>query len=463
MRIALLVGVSEYDALENLPAATEDVQAMENIVRATGEYSEVIVLSGRLTAEALKKKVLARFRAFDPKSVEETLFYYSGHGSILGNDLVFPMSDWADKRPRQTSLENSELDDWLRSLEPAVAVKILDCCYSGMRYVKSSPDFEAALQASGKGFETCYFYFSSRRDQVSYASEEVSEFTREFLTSVCSRPDGPVRYKDLMDVLIDAFDDADQEPQFVAQGSMREVFCEVGDAVRSAYRPTPQRRIRDEVPQENASDLLGAVKKGAEVCIDKKEAAETLKATKEQVQNALNWPALEPFFELGLKFEESWDFEIAEDEVIGNWLKNEGRAFFGRALESERQRRTGLATAIDPFGPLEGPKVTGFVSTASLEYDAVVAMAQPRFPNLLHHELVVVLLWSKTELVAFSYSTPLKDEDWERQARPDRVRWQYRRFNKAKLSDLGSHIHGLVSEFWVYVEGSIRKRFENTS
>jgi hypothetical protein len=181
MRVAILIGVSEYlDKRSNLPACKYDVEHMAEIIKATGKYDEVLFFSGDVRAAKLKTEISQSIDSLSKNPVEEVFFYYTGHGDFRNNEFYFALTDYSETSLRQTSLQNSEMDNWLRALNPKLAVKIVDACNSGTLYIKDDSYFEAHIKKSVDQFEACYFMFSSSSQEPSYQDNALSYFTRSF-------------------------------------------------------------------------------------------------------------------------------------------------------------------------------------------------------------------------------------------------------------------------------------------
>ncbi len=70
--------------------------------------------------------------------LDEALFYFSGHGQSKDEEFYFALSDFEESRRNTTSLKNTELDVFLRALNPKLAVKIVDACNAGVQYIKDA-------------------------------------------------------------------------------------------------------------------------------------------------------------------------------------------------------------------------------------------------------------------------------------------------------------------------------------
>ena len=76
---------------------------------------------------------------------------------------------------KQTTIENTELDNWIRLLNPALTVKIIDACHAGVQYIKDPEVFKDFLNSTPKSFNSFYFLFSSLKEQYSYQDKRLSD------------------------------------------------------------------------------------------------------------------------------------------------------------------------------------------------------------------------------------------------------------------------------------------------
>lgn len=470
MRIAIIFGVSEYaESGQSLPAAANDAAAMRGLIEAIGDYQPVLFLAGRLDAEATKRQVWAFLEPFEGASVDEVLFYYSGHGTVVPSGLAFAMSDYGDRRAISGSFENQELDNYLRSVHPKVAVKILDCCYSGTQYVKG-PSIAARVPLDSDGqFKACYFFSSSRHDQESWVGDGpgcLSVFTQYFLDAVANLPDGVVRYKQIADSISDRLINA-QEPHFIVQGSMRHEFCTINERVRLAASVKPievesdGRCAESEVEESGAENLVAIVRGREELYITQAEAVSSLAQLRTRLEALGPHEMLNPVYEEKYWFPGTIDLEddLADEEEIGRWLKHNGRGFFGWATETDPRRRpmSFASMASTAIGFPERPEVTGFVASADVDYDRFFLRHFPEFSGLARWEMATVILWSSTRAAVFSYGVPLLRRSWERYDQPERVGWVRQMFSRNELSSMPGYVVSRVLDHRETVASYLQK------
>jgi hypothetical protein len=459
MRAAILLGVSEYKNLPALPACTKDLEAVEGLLRKTSHYEYIFSLC-RPEPAAQVKNLLLNFLAGVPKGPEEVLFYFSGHGDHREGELHFLLHDFDESRPKQTSLENSEVDLWLRQLMPDVAVKVLDCCNSGVAYIKSTDAFEAALEKSTGGFKNCYFFFSSDADQVSYADRELSHFTRAFLSGANARPDGPIRYKDLIDAIADQFSsNASQRPRFVVQAEMREIFFTqtpmIRDFISSLVAPPQALKAETEgqVPPTSIHDLIAVSSTEA---LTKPEAQQILEVLHEAIQGFSIHPTLAEVYEVEREVAEISDDDLPNPEVVGRWIAKKGADFFAVPNLEEREPHSlagseylssvmGLSPSSSLSFRTKAPAIIGFFSTTGLSNEFGRVRLVPRYPNVPGFETGALVLFSHKRAQVFSYLTQLVDTSWDRRDFPESVRWRTLEFSSPFVTNSKAHFSRLFS------------------
>ena len=84
MRIAILIGVSEYAGnANNLPACKQDLDSMAAVVEAAEKFDEILRFAGSVKASDLKTTISQKIDSLRGADVEEIFFYYTGHGCSI--------------------------------------------------------------------------------------------------------------------------------------------------------------------------------------------------------------------------------------------------------------------------------------------------------------------------------------------------------------------------------------------
>jgi ABC-type phosphate transport system substrate-binding protein len=144
-KIALLIGVSEYEpGLTPLPAATKDVEAMQQVLENPdiGGFDEVKVLVNPPRQEMEE----AIEMLFDDRQKDDLLLlFFSGHGikDEEGN-LYFATHNTRKNLLQSTTVSAKVVHQVMKNSRSKREVVILDCCFSGA--------FGKELSAKGDGF-----------------------------------------------------------------------------------------------------------------------------------------------------------------------------------------------------------------------------------------------------------------------------------------------------------------------
>ncbi|AIO65270.1 caspase domain protein [Burkholderia oklahomensis] len=206
--LAIIVGVTDYIDNDNvLPACENDVDVMHELLNgAAGKFDEIFVAPSGEDGKHTKSRIADYIARHNGDDIEELFFYFTGHGDFVEGEFRFLLRDYSDSKSAQTSLSNTELDNFLRALAPKVVVKVVDACYSGMPYIKDGSTFSDYMKSTTQNaFETCYFLCSSQSDQRSWAANDISYFTKAFVEAIATSSLDTIRYKDVIDYISDSF------------------------------------------------------------------------------------------------------------------------------------------------------------------------------------------------------------------------------------------------------------------
>ncbi|MGK7896714.1 MAG: caspase domain-containing protein [Xenococcus sp. (in: cyanobacteria)] len=161
VKVALLVGVSEYEGLDNLSSAVEDAQAMAEVLQDPDkggfEPEQVKILTNPKTQELRT----AIYDLFVERSRDDlVLFYFSGHGVKDQNRNLYLTSAETCKNTKglvvtPTAVQASYLQSEMSNCLSERQVIILDCCYSGAMAkgltVKDEGEIDILAELGGKG------------------------------------------------------------------------------------------------------------------------------------------------------------------------------------------------------------------------------------------------------------------------------------------------------------------------
>jgi len=433
-RIAIIIGVSNYARQQSLPACKNDADLVQFVLHSSKAYEDILFLSGADTNSDEVKHQLTQFveKHKARTDLEEVFFFYSGHGQFLDDEFYYLLSDFEENRRHRTCLKNSELDGFLRTLCPNLAVKIVDACNAGVQYVKDAGGLAAIIEKGSKerGLKNVYFLFSSLFDQSSFASTEVSDYTRSFIEAIYTSGRPEIRYRDIVDQITDHFENnRDQRPFFVIQADNTEIFGLFPDKEKSAIRAllegltttTSQATAGTSTPvkQPMLSDLI---KEQAKDYLPEAEMVEAI----EQLQRAAK--SYTPPSEIRDLFivtvEAAKNFQGLKGlHEIGKWLHENKKEYFARVVtrveeyEGYANDFGRLYASLSAFNNEEQPKKImksrSVISGYELMWDApsfwrVGLILNTQFPNIPTFKLNILYLFSRLDIRLF-YTI---DEKW---------------------------------------------------
>lgn len=234
MNLAIILSVSEYtDSMNNLPGCKKDADCINNIITKTSKFDEILFINDKLSSGKVKEKLTTFISEHKNKRIDELFFYYTGHGEFKNNEFYYLLSDYNQIKKNQTSLQNEEVDSLFRTLNPDIVVKVIDACQSGKAYIKEAGAITKYFQKTINRFNRCYFLNSSLKDQSSFQTEVISDFTLSFINSIKEHDTNEIRYKDIIDFISDVFEkNTLQTPFFVVQADYTEKFCVINKTLK---------------------------------------------------------------------------------------------------------------------------------------------------------------------------------------------------------------------------------------
>lgn len=473
MRIAILIGVSEYAAKsENLPGCKQDVVSMAAVVEASGKFDEILTFKGLVRAADVKSSISQKVEALRGSKVDEVFFYYTGHGAFRDDEFFFVLSDYSEEKLRQTSLQNSEIDNWLRTLKPELAVKVVDACHSGLAYVKDKQYLEALLRKSIDRFKSCYFMFSSTSQQYSYQNETLSDFTRSFLCAVKNSSSETIRYKDIIDSISDDFElNEVQTPAFVTQASFTEAFAErtpkFVELVESVLAPFALIEEGDQPPVKIEGELTleQMVRKGAERYRTKEEASALLLNLKETLAQFKSSSEFASLYDMEVSFEQNLE-SLPKKATIGEWLEKHLDEYFGSVVKEEESYQARVSSYYSviryPFAPEYETryrmKIVGFELDHNGPYNWIRMHATPRYPNIPWCNCSIVIILSKSVIRFFYFFTEYVDRSWSDREPKLNFTWKTDELPLAEENRIRDFVSNLQSSFAEWVIEQVRKR-----
>lgn len=455
MKIAIVIGVSEYDNLNNLYACKNDANLMNILLESTNEYNEILLINEETNSVNIKEKLFSYIKAKNEElkskniNLEEVLFYYSGHGTYRDEEFYYTTSDFDINKLRTTSIENSELDDALRSLNPKLTIKIVDACESGTRYIKNTDDINFKYLDNTKGkFNDCYFLYSSHSDQNSIAGKVLSYFTQVFIESIINRDCGKIRYRDIADYISDKFEELNikQKPYYVNQSSNTEQFCNITESLKNNLEEFINKisieadehlgKENDDDNKENKS-LIDIIKQDAQnYCEDIDEVNYILNEIRLKFELIdLSYNKLDLLYKPNIVVSQESLNEIKNIESVANSINQKECDYFVKYNYEERQFKKKVLNkwAISPFIP-EKDKYTyetitktvicGYrITERTIPYDSIYIEVNPILPNIYKYTCCLVYAFSRSKISIYYCINKCHESSWGIYEDPDNKEW----------------------------------------
>lgn len=424
MKLAIVIGVSNYSSsANNLPGCKNDAEAVGEILKKTNNYDDILYINNNEKSAETKTQISNFVSKHKGDSIEELFYYYSGHGEFVNDEFYYVLSDFDTKKRNQTSLQNSEIDDLIRTLSPELVVKLIDACQSGTTYIKEGNVLNKYFNDTKVGFKKCYFLNSSLNNQSSFQNDHISFFTLSFIKALKEHTTQDIRYKDIIDVISDDFiDNQDQTPFFVIQADYTEKFCTYSDALRE-YLNRVDTVFKQQESQKSPSTLLEMVKENAKDYINKEGADKVVEFLKNEFASFSFSEELKDLYKLNISFQKDYK-SIPRLGVIATWLRQNKNEHFAKPIyEDEYDDEVGGVVEV----------ITGFDLKFLTPFKSVKIDIIGLFPNLTSYQLCAVFLMSKKTLTLFYCVINYLDEGWDsRKLNKQDVNWI---FTQAKVVD----------------------------
>lgn len=474
MKIALLLGVSEYlHPIRSLPGCKNDLELMERLLKSTGDFHDVLsILSDQHPTLQVKNRIAEWIESYKAENVDEVFVYYTGHGLFLDGEFYFPLSDYKDEIRNQTSITNSELDNWVKEMKPELAVKVVDACNSGVLYVKSvQDDLVKYLNAARDAFNRVIFMFSSTTEQSSFLGEKYSYFTKAYFDAVVGSQDDTVRYRHIMDYVTDAFSRLSlpgrQTPTFVTQGFNNEVFCTMTKDVRE--KVADQLEAKETMSSEGTGSFLKQMAEAASSRLPTKELAlDTLTHLHNGLKTYEYSEELRELFEVTTE-----DIAISRlplREEIGLMLSDVSHEFFARptyrtVYDDAISAMLASQNSIMGFRRDEETRslgrevLSGFEFTTQLPFEALVVNARRKYEILSSGYCAITYLVTRTHLRLLFFYTNHRNTDWDESELELSTYW---RISDTELIDTQAAIQAgiqVLAGFDEYVMSRVQSQF----
>lgn len=449
LNLAILIGVSKYTSTENdLPACKNDVIAMHQILSKTNKYEEILTIQEN-EKSAKTKELITNFilkHKENDRPVNELFFYFSGHGEFSSNEFYYILPDFDQRKKNQTSLQNKEMDDLIRTLKPDLVIKFIDACQSGTTYIKENNVVNKYFDDSKNGFKKCYFLNSSLSNQSSYQNSSISFFTHTFIKALQEHENTEIRYKDIIDIISDEFsENPNQTPLFVIQAELTEKFCVINHDLRRYLNEFEIVNLqKSEGNSSRQPTLLEKIKNDAKEYVDENTAVFTIAHLTEELGKMQLSGEIKELYNMSFDYIKDIN-SVPSYKAIGKWLEQKSGEYFAH-VEQENH--------YDDFDGSFTSEITRIELKYDFERNGITINFERNYPNINSYKAYIVFILSKINIAVFTLVTNYIDESWEsRHLNKSELQWFV---NVAKISTL-QEVDKLIEKVKSRVEDRIQK------
>jgi len=204
VRIALVIGNSNYLEFGTLSNPKSDAQGIDKALRQLG-YRTKLVLDAD---EATMRREVKRF-ASSSQGVEVALVYYAGHGAqVNGDNYLLPTDLEVPKVETDIQLSSLKVDDIVNSIRSKIKIVLLDACRDNpslaKNIVKGRGSFRGGLAPVNSTLDSNTnegVFIAYATDAGNVASDGASEKNSPFTTALLKNIAAPVSIDDMFSLV----------------------------------------------------------------------------------------------------------------------------------------------------------------------------------------------------------------------------------------------------------------------
>jgi len=455
-KIAILLASSEYELYDPLNACKNDLEMMKNLLEASGEFSNILT-SLNDSASIAQDKIIDFIKVFEGKDIEQIFFYFSGHGYRDSNNFYFCFKDTNLELLKSTTITNDVIDSYLKRLNPKVAVKVVDACYSGENYIKEAEDSLIRKNLDKEySFDEVYFMYSSRGNETSEATNKYSKFTKLFFDAILKQKQSDrITYKAVIDYISDLSEKRlSHTPIFVTQGAYLAYLFNSLTAPKEILSAidliTPI--VTGGTPLERTPSLIEMIKKESEMYCSEEEGIKKIKQIFNLIEKHKFSQDIETLFTPDLSRS---DIVLFNAKDIGNWLVvNKDKDEYlveehyheievpeKKYIKYPRKPRSAIGSSSLSFllglnseddyrledVAVKKQVLDGIRYLVPLEqvFLSIRFIPKEDFQNLKNYSACFAVIFSKKEIVLFYSIEKLKIFNWTSTYQPECSKWNY--------------------------------------
>jgi hypothetical protein len=452
--IAIVIGVSAYtNSKDNLPGCKNDAEAIHRILDKCKKFSDILYVNEQETSAQVKDLVTKFISKYKGKPVEELFFYYTGHGEFVNDQFYYILSDFDSKKRNQTSLQNNEMDDLMRTLNPNLVVKVIDACQSRTTYIKERNVLDKYFNKSTDQFKKCYFLNSSLNNQYSYQENGISYFTYSFIKALKEHKTEEIRYKDIMDIISDEFAAIpEQTPFFVVQADYTENFCSYSQELRDYLQSFNQLLFNSVSGNIVPMTLSEKVKQDAKNYTDRKGALESIEFLRDRFSLVKLSDELSDLYTMEISFLEGYG-TVPYENVIVNWVRENGNEYF-----------VDLVNDVDADEDGNPYETTSLWFDMEVSYKVVSIELLSKYTNIPNYKSQTVYLISKKYMRLFYYVTNYIEKNWEsRKLNFKDLKWVTKEQRITDRSSLAQGVEKIIFAIETRIKTDLEEKFNKLS
>lgn len=484
MKLAILIASSEYNKYKPLNACKNDLELINSLLENSKEFSKILY-SLNEDASQVQNKIIDFVNEHKNKEIQQVFFYFSGHGYRSDKNYHFCFKNTDSQFLETTTINNDELDNYLRELSASVTIKIVDACYSGEHYIKNTENEDIIFTKNKKGFKDLFFLYSSLSTEISEADQEHSKFTKLLIKAINSEiSKNKISLATIWKYISDySKKDLNHEPQIICQGGALTYLFNDINTIKSLIQNFEktnddfEQNTIDNSKQDNTENLsfFDQVYKQAQLYCDQPTALTKIHdfiqcITKIQFSKEIN-----TLFDIHNEFSNF----LYNSSFIGEWLqKNQltddwlATVVYDTKIEEEKKYikypkkpseldniifRASSLFPNKPYEwklenvPVEKSVITGVKKTIKLDNDSIEFYFSPKkdLLNLSNYSAYFTYLFSKKSIVVFFGVTRLKSHNWAYVKQKKYTSWNSSKFDlktfkKEQLEEIISFINDFI-------------------
>lgn len=473
--IAIVIGVSKYQRQTILLGSKNDAENIYQILQLSKKFEDILYLNNDKNSQETNNLLVEFIESHKGTEIEECLFYFSGHGEYLGDEFFYLLQDFDQYKRNQTSIQNSYIDSLLRSLNPKMAVKIIDACQSATQYIKDSSTLNTYFNEANNKFNKCYFMSSSHSDQSSYQNKHISNFTNSFIKALKTYPSSEIRYKNIIDFISDDFTgNSEQKPFFIIQADNTEKFCSIDDELRayldsySGDSGLTTKSILDSTPNSFAELVL----KNVVLNCNEQEATEIINNFKKTITDFSFEEDIKPLYSFKFDFNSSYD-NLKELDVIVRFLESnkDERNYYVKIEYSTEIVEEPIYSHIN-YSPEYGPqtiqtgvkpkevvKAIGFDLAFDAPFKRIDIDIVPKVDGLPSYSSTILFVVSRRFVRFFYYTTHYKEDGWNSKSLSNKINWKTEEFEIKDSVKIMEFFKELETSLNKYIIKSLQEKF----